>query len=273
MDTRIEKLKKMLDKHCRHFQDTFIDEDTNEEFVVERSEIINWDLSDEERGLIEDIAADVKRLSNEEMFEFDKAICSYKYRPFDEIYIEYLRRGEKDSWAESIENPTVLQELCEKGNRYAAYKLYDKYWWGDEKNGIFIDRKQARKYYDLAGEIPYKAEWSDDDDPGEEVPGNYEYVLTGSDTALSAVKELINELCKRFGTPDNEFGLYVPQRMLMRVLVGSNTEFYRGNILTMEQTAPDQLVITSEADRGEPLLYALREVFPNIEVEMKETEW
>ena len=60
--------------------------------------------------------------------------------------------------------------------------------------------------------------------------------------------------------------------MLMKVLVGSDTEYYRGNVMTMEREAPDRLVITTEADMGEPLLYALRQCFDNLTVEMKEYE-
>jgi hypothetical protein len=37
----------------------------------------------------------------------------------------------------------------------------------------------------------------------------------------------------------------------------------------MERQAPDTLVITTEADKGEPLLYAMRECFENLNVEMK----
>jgi hypothetical protein len=58
--------------------------------------------------------------------------------------------------------------------------------------------------------------------------------------------------------------------MLMKVLVGSDTEYYRGNVISMERQAPDTLEITTEADKGEPLLYALRECFENLTVEMKE---
>jgi hypothetical protein len=58
---------------------------------------------------------------------------------------------------------------------------------------------------------------------------------------------------------------------LMKLLVGSDTEYYRGNVLHMEQPAPNQLVITTEADNGDPLLYALRECFDNLEITMKET--
>ena len=54
----------------------------------------------------------------------------------------------------------------------------------------------------------------------------------------------------------------------MKVLVGSDSAYYRGNILHMERTAPDRLVITSESDNGEPLLYALRQCFENIEIKL-----
>jgi len=55
----------------------------------------------------------------------------------------------------------------------------------------------------------------------------------------------------------------------MQLLVGSDSIYYRGNVLSMERKAPDTLEITTEADKGEPLLYALRECFENLEVEMK----
>jgi hypothetical protein len=56
------------------------------------------------------------------------------------------------------------------------------------------------------------------------------------------------------------------------VLVGSDTEYYRGNVQHIERKAPDRLVITTEADKGEPLLYALRQCFENLNVEMKSEE-
>ena len=126
----------------------------------------------------------------------------------------------------------------------------------------------------MAGNIPFKDKWDDSDDPGEPNPSTYEYVLTGNTTSLDAVETLIRDLCKRFGIPENEedgLGLFVPQRQLMKVLVGSDTEFYRGNIQYLDREAPDRLVITSEADNGDPLLYALRQAYTNLDV--KETKW
>ena len=276
MDARLEKLSQMLDRHFRRFTENFVDEDTGEEVPVEREEILDTDISDEEKQLIEDIAADVKNLSDEDLREFDSTLSSwFRYRTFDEIGLELVRRGDEKG-AFVIDNVTTLQKLSDKGNRYAAYALYEKYRWGNEEQSIFINRQKAKGYYDLAGEIPYKDKWDDSDDPGEPNPSTYEYVLTGNTTSLDAVETLIHDLCKRFGIPENEedgLGLYVPQRALMKVLIGSDTEYYRGNILYLNREAPDRLVITSEADRGEPLLYALRQAYTNLDVEIKETEW
>ena len=77
--------------------------------------------------------------------------------------------------------------------------------------------ERIKKYYDLAGDIPYKEEWDDTDDPGEEFPCTYQYELTGNVETLNGVETLINDLCQKFGTPDNECGLYVPQRQLISI--------------------------------------------------------
>ena len=272
MDARLEKLSQMLDRHFRRWTEYFTDEETGEEVSAEREEVLDTNVSDEERRLIKEIAADVRNLNDEDFMAFDSTLSWFRYRPFDEIGLELVRRGD-EAGALGIHNVATLQELNDKGNRFAAYALYEKYRRGDEEQGIFIDAKKAKEYYDLAGDVPSKDEWDGSDDPGEEDPVAYEYVLTGNAATLDAVQKLINELCQRFGTPGNECGMFVPQRILMKVLVGADTEFYRGNIMQMEQPAPDHLVITTEADSGKPLLYALRQCFENLNVEMKEEEW
>ena len=185
--------------------------------------------------------------------------------------MELIRRGDEEA-AVFIDDPATLQELCDKGNKYAAYELYHKCRWGDEENGIFINKREAKHYFDLAGDVPqqYEEEWDDVDDPGEECPEEFCYTLTGNAQTLDAVEKLINDLCQQFGTPGNELGLYVSQQILMKLLVGSDSIYYRGNVISMERQAPETLVITTEADKGEPLLYALRECFENLTVEMKE---
>ena len=271
MDTRLEKLNQMLDRHFRCFTENFTDEETGEEVPVEREEIIDTELSDEEKQLIEDIAADVRNLNDEDFMAFDSTLSWFRYRTFDEIGLELVRRGD-EAGALGIHNVATLLELCEKGNRYAAYALYEKYRFGDEEQGIFIDVKKAKEYYDLAGDVLHKDEWDGSDDPGGENPSKYEYTLTGDPRVIAHIHIMIDAFCQRFGTPNNECGMFVPQRILMKQLVGADTEFYRGNVLTVEQTAKDRLVITTEADRGEPLLYALRLCFENLNIEMKDGE-
>ena len=275
MNTNIERLSQMLKSHFHFWTEAFKDEETGEDVSIERRDILDTELSDEERQLIKAIAADIPNLTDEELLRFQEEISYFGCRTKEQIYIERVRRGE-ESMAESIEGVPTLRELCDKGNHWAAYALYQKYNWGDEKQGIFINRQKAKEYYDMAGDISFKDEWNDKEEPGDPNPSTYEYVLKGNATSLDAVETLIRDLCKRFGIPENEedgLGLYVPQRALMKVLVGSDTEYYRGNILYLNREAPDRLVITTEADRGEPLLYALRQCFTDLNIEMKEKEW
>ena len=274
MNTNIERLSQMLKRHFHFWIEAFKDEETGEDVSIERRDILDTELSDEERQLIKAIAADIPNLTDEELLRFQEEISYFGCRTKEQIYIERVRRGE-ESMAESIEGVPTLRVLCDKGNRWAAYALYQKYNWGDEKQCIFINRQKAKEYYDMAGDIAFKDEWDDSDDPGEPNPGTYEYVLTGNTTSLDAVETLIRDLCKRFGIPENEedgLGLYVPQRALMKVLVGSDTEFYRGNIQYLDREATDRLVITTESDNSEPLLYAFRQHYGNLNVEMKKND-
>lgn len=256
-----------------------VDEDTNEEVEVLHREIIVGETTfkkeeGEEEALMQKLF-DAKESMSDEELDMARGILpdDIDITPLD---LELVRRG-KEYAASMIRNPKVLLDLCEKGNKYAARELYVKYRWGDEEHGIFIDKEKARIYYDMIGNVLKECyKWDDCDDPGEENPSNYEYILTGDAATLNAVQTLINDLCQRFGTPGNEFGMFVPQRILMKVLVGADTEYYRGNILEMEGPSPIGggkegacLVITTEADRGEPLLYALRQAFTNLNVEVK----
>ena len=121
----------------------------------------------------------------------------------------------------------------------------------------------AREYFKLAGK-KYKYE------PEEEDPHEADYFLKGSAQELAAVKALVDELTQKYGDACNEFGLYIPMNILMKSLVGSR--YYDGNLLTMNTDDPECIVLHAEANTMEPLLYALRQAFPNLEIEMKETK-
>ncbi len=162
-----------------------------------------------------------------------------------------------------IQNPAILQELCNNGSKSAALKLGQMYDKGDEKNGIFRHPLKAREYFKMAGE---KYEY----EPEEENPHEADYFLRGSAEELAAVKTLVDELTQKYGDAFNEFGLYIPMNILMKTLVGSR--YYDGNLLTMNTDDSECIVLHAEANKMEPLLYALRQAFPNLEIEMKETK-
>ena len=162
-----------------------------------------------------------------------------------------------------IQDPAILQELCNNGSKSAALKLGQMYDKGDEKNGIFRHPLKAREYFKMAGE---KYEY----EPEEENPHEADYFLRGSAEELAAVKTLVDELTQKYGDAFNEFGLYIPMNILMKTLVGSR--YYDGNLLTMNTDDPECIVLHAEANTMEPLLYALRQAFPNLEIEMKETK-
>ena len=171
--------------------------------------------------------------------------------------------GSSDDVATFSDDPAILQELCDNGSKSAALKLGHLYDCGDEKNGIFRHPLKARDYFKLAGE-KYKYE------PEEEDPHEADYYLRGSAEELAAVKILIDELTQKYGDAYNEFGLYIPMNILMKTLVGSR--YYDGNLLSMNTDDPECIVLHAEANTMEPLLYALRQVFNNLEIEMKETK-
>jgi len=162
-----------------------------------------------------------------------------------------------------IHDPAILQELCNNGSKSAALKLGQMYDKGDEKNGIFRNPVKARRYFKLAGK---KYEYV----PEEEDPHEADYLLKGTAEELAAVKTLVDELTQKYGDAYNEFGLYIPMNILMKTLVGSR--YYDGNLLTMNTDDPECIVLHAEANTMEPLLYALRQAFPNLEIEMKETK-
>ena len=162
-----------------------------------------------------------------------------------------------------IQDPAILQELCNNGSKSAALKLGQLYDKGDEENGIFRNPVKARRYFKLAGE---KYEY----EPEDEDPHEADYFLRGSAEELAAVKALVDELTQKYGDAFNEFGLYIPMNILMKTFVGSR--YYDGNLLTMNTDDPECIVLHAEANTMEPLLYALRQAFPNLEIEMKETK-
>lgn len=98
-----------------------------------------------------------ERMSNEELWYAGNL-------PIDTtpLGVELIWRGEAKG-ASLIEDPEILMDLCQKGNKDAAYNLYRKYYYGDEAHGIPIDEQKAKEFYDLAGEVAAKRDmWTEE---------------------------------------------------------------------------------------------------------------
>lgn len=155
-----------------------------------------------------------------------------------------------------------LEEMSENGDRVPTLALGDLYVMGDEKNGIYVDLDRAAELYSLGGSsLDYEFEKPMDD------PSDAVFTLEGSSDDIATVKGLISMLAERYGTPDNEFGLYVPTQYLMKALVGS--DFYRGNILFMDEPSPTSLIIKAEMNDPHALYCALTQVFTNLNVDFE----
>ncbi len=245
------------------WNETFVDEDTHEEVELLRSNIVEGSTFEKEEGeeerLIQMVMEQKHRLSVEELTKLCFEIGDNK-----ELLLERIKKGDEEA-AIFIDDPIILQELCDKGNKTAAEHMGYKYAYGDEANGIFVDYVKAAEYMKLAGEEFDANDYREDADPHD-----YEYTLKGDAETLGAIRTMVDNLCQRFGTPGNELGMFVPLGTVMRKLVGSS--HYEGNILSMEQPTPDCLILNTEANKGEPLLYALRQRYENLNIEMKKAE-
>lgn len=245
----------------RTWDEPFLNEETGETILVTRTELIEGSTFEkneaEEAKLIETILNAKDKMSDEEL----KKAC---HLPIDTLplLMERIRRGD-DEAASYIDNPEILRDLCEKGNKFAAEQLGYKYDAGDEKNFIFIKPYMAKLYFEKAG-VEYEYQQREED------PHEADYYLSGSAEELARVKDIIDRLAQRFGTPNNELGLYLPMEHLMFYLVGSN--YYEGNLLRMNTDDPGRIVLHAELNDIKSLLYALRFRFPKLDIEMKFTQ-
>lgn len=156
----------------------------------------------------------------------------------------------------------ILHRLADEAkDKDAMSELAETYRYGDERNGIYINRGLAKEYYEKIGEQYNPAE-----DFTEDSPVETDYSLKGNAETVKGIRDTINDLCQRFGTPDNEFGMFVPLQSFMKLLVGSDDEAYRGNVLRMEQKDDNILVLHTESNNPGPLYYALHQCFPDLEI-------
>ena len=235
-----------MENRYRTWDDEFTDEDTGESFTVIHAEKIEGETlfprnDVEALRMLTDLCEDWQMTDRRDLF---KAVNTLRCCT-EQDYTIILHR-----LADEAKDKDAMSELAET------------YRYGDERNGIYINRGLAKEYYEKIGE-----QYNPEEDFTEDSPVETDYTLKGNAETLKGIRDTINDFCQRFGTPDNEFGMFVPLQPLMKLLVGSDDEAYRGNVLRMEQKNDNMLVLHTESNNPGPLYYALHQCFPDLQIE------
>ena len=235
-----------MENRYRTWDDEFTDEDTGEPFTVIHAEKIEGETlfprnDVEALRMLTDLCEDWQMTDRRDLF---KAVYTLRCCT-EQDYTIILHR-----LADEAKDKDAMSELAET------------YRYGDERNGIYINRGLAKEYYEKIGE-----QYNPEEDFTEDSPVETDYTLKGNAETLKGIRDTINDFCQRFGTPDNEFGMFVPLQPLMKLLVGSDDEAYRGNVLRMEQNNDNTLVLHTESNNSGPLYYALHQCFPDLQIE------
>ena len=235
-----------MENRYRTWDDEFTDEDTGEPFTVIHAEKIEGETlfprnDVEALRMLTDLCEDWQMTDRRDLF---KAVYTLRCCT-EQDYTIILHR-----LADEAKDKDAMSELAET------------YRYGDERNGIYINRGLAKEYYEKIGE-----QYNPEEDFTEDSPVETDYTLKGNAETLKGIRDTINDFCQRFGTPDNEFGMFVPLQPLMKLLVGSDDETYRGNVLRMEQKNDNTLVLHTESNNSGPLYYALHQCFPDLQIE------
>ena len=259
----VEQFAELQRKRYRFWMQDFENEDTGEIVSVERRELLVAEPADEEKEILKQICNGAKEANIEDLNAFWHETSGFSNDDLLPVLQELSDRGDVHA-TDALNDIDRLREMVQKGDKDAAFYLAYRYASGDEEHGVFIDKKQAKELYDLA-------EW-DDYDPNEGSDVEWEvvesdYSLQGDPAELDKVEHDIRVLAEKYGVPDDGLGgMYVPFVILFKKLVGSS--YYEGNITKMKRVAANNLLLHAESNMSEPLLYALKRYYPQIEVEL-----
>ena len=265
----VGQFAKLQKKKYRFWMEDFVNEETGEKVSVERKELLVADPNDEDKEILKQICEGVKEATTDDLKAFwDDAAAIFSYNDILPVLQELSDRG--DVYAtDALTDIDRLWEIVRKGDEddatlTAATFLAHRYANGDEEHGIFVDKKKAKELYDIA-------KW-DDYNPNEESDYEWDvvesdYYLQGDSDELDKVEKDLKELADKYGILDNGLGsMYVPFDFLFKKLVGSR--YYEGNITKMKRLDAGTLYLHAESYASEPLLYALRKYYPNLDIKL-----
>ncbi len=245
-------------RDCHVWMETIEDPDTKETIQFERCEVLRTEP--------------ILKLEPETRQKIVVAYLRFVADNMNEMSDDDLEEAGKFFWlTNDLVDPStdfdtanryisIFESLANRKGEEWQNKLRDIFYYGKPEIGIFRNNEKAREY-DLEVE-PYE---HDDDDVC-----SYTLRIRGTQGQLETIQKLIDDLCQKFGTPDNEFGLYVPVPVLMKILVGSDE--YLGNILSSDiEDNTLNMELECESDVAETLKYALQCSFGNLEIEVAES--
>ena len=171
------------------------------------------------------------------------------------------RDNDEIAW-NAFENPAELYRLWkDEENLLAGQFLANKYHWGDEKNGIFINPDRAREIYEEIGES-YE-DW-DEQTTRDNTLQKTKFFIWGQEDELEPINILWMQL-KDFRIVGGEERIPgFPVGVLMNLLIGS--PWYEGIVECLEEVLPTKLSFRAQLEKPEALLYAFREAFPNLRI-------
>ena len=269
----------MYREKWRYYDELFTDEDTGEEVVIERTELIDGTSwfernKDEARALYGKICAADLPDADVRMVCDRVAATPFNYMAIVE---KKKRQMEEQVPAHELGLSPLYGWICEVLGR--------AYYFGEEHCGYYIDIAKAREYYAKAQEIKHatgdetfmhwgnpiedfdEKDWEDD----EVCPLTCHYSLSGPAEVLDKVRAFIEKLTEKYGMPGNEFGRYVATPILLQALLGikSKAPNYWGNLLFMEDQPDGTLSLTMEVEQPYVWPHVLEQGFPGTEVKVE----
>ena len=240
--------------------ETYVDEDTKEEVVITRLELLDTPLFEMDADKEAELFANIYNTEYDRSCNNKNIIELLEFTDVDYTIILHKMLDSRECCVSRGEVDEEIKWMCEK--------LGDIYRWGCERFGRFIDKQKAKKYYDIARIT--------DDNPlddkkqypkYEDTPTSFKYTIKGD--AAGELKAIIEKYATM--PMDNEFGIYAPVNEIMHELVGTDPKQpkYRGNVLYASEENGN-LVIEGEANGPEVLGYAILKKYPALKIKIEE---
>lgn len=226
-------------RRIQHWVEEFVDEETGEKCLLDRYTLLDGATFTTPTDKLYKLIESIDNFTDEDISLLDRFdILQANHRLSEHLYDKHRNAG-------------------------FALALAENYYYGAEEQGIFIDKEKARYYYDLAGEKMSEVE--EYDELSDICFATF--TIDGDKQQIGQIAELIKNLTTQFGTPDNEFGLYLPMMYLTENLVGSNA--YKGNIISCENNDFEglELKVETNSNGARALKWALQREFPLTQIQ------